>query len=126
MIVRRLILAAVCTGVLATSAVEAGYWDGNDLHVNCNQEADTVDAGICYGYIVGFADALFDFQQTKVFIERFQSVCLPIERIPPNQLIDVVKKYLTDHPESRHQPGTWIVFEALRQTFPCKNQGTRY
>ncbi len=117
---RRLILAAVCAGVLATSAVEAGYRDGNDLHANCNQEADAVDAGICYGYIVGFADALFDFQQTKVFIDRFQSVCLPIERIPSDQLIDVVKKYLTDHPESRHQPGTWIVFEALQQTFPCK------
>jgi Rap1a immunity proteins len=65
----------------------------------------------CYGYIIGVAD-VFDSQNAS-------GVCMPKEAVA-RQVIDVVKKYLTEHPETRDYTAASEVQVALQEAFPCK------
>jgi hypothetical protein len=39
--------------------------------------------------------------------------------VTSDQLADVVKLWLRDHPEKRHLSGSFLVFSALKEKFPC-------
>jgi hypothetical protein len=64
--------------------------------------------GFCEGYIEAHAEALT--YEGKACIEA---------DIDPAQLIAVVNKYLTDHPELWNRGASWLVRNALIQAFPC-------
>jgi hypothetical protein len=44
--------------------------------------------------------------------------------ITNGQLVDVVKKYLEQNPETRHLHRSTLVFRALSGAFPCKQEPT--
>jgi hypothetical protein len=67
-----------------------------------------VKIGFCEGYIEAHAEALT--YEGKACIEA---------DIDPAQLIAVVNKYLTDHPELWNRGASWLVRNALIQAFPC-------
>ncbi|MGU5731432.1 Rap1a/Tai family immunity protein [Aeromonas jandaei] len=64
----------------------------------------------CRGYITGVADVLDGF-----------SFCIP-DRVNRGQNVDVVTKYLRDHPEDRHQDAHTLTAYALSIAFPCQTK----
>ena len=83
------------------------FESGNSLLSACE---DPNQAPRCGGYVAGAADVLAEQNTSKI--------CRPVE-VSIQQLADVVKKYLTDHPETRHYAATVQIFAALRAAFPC-------
>ena len=73
----------------------------------CNQAL--VDTVMCRWYVLGMADALVDAQK----------IC-PSDHVVDQQLALVVKKYLSDHPESFDMDAVELVEDALKKAFPCK------
>src|SRR5688500_17634980 len=62
-------------------------------------------AGNCVGYVWGVAGALDG-----------SSFCLS-KGVQQRQVIDVVKRWLDDHPEVRHFAASCLVAEALKEKF---------
>ena len=73
----------------------------------CNQEL--VDTVMCRWYVLGMADALGDAEK----------IC-PSYGVVDQQIALVVKKYLSDHPESLNRDAVELVEDALKKAFPCK------
>jgi hypothetical protein len=71
--------------------------------------------GLCAGFVVGIADAMSNV--TGVLGRR---ACIPLPAVPRGQVIDVVKRYLEQHPETRHDSAVSLVAQALSEAFPCK------
>ena len=67
-------------------------------------------SGACGGYVLGARDA-FD-ETTKPF-------CVPKGPNIAEQSVETVKRYLRDHPETRHLPASSLVAAALKEKFPC-------
>jgi hypothetical protein len=63
--------------------------------------------GLCDGYILGIADTL----QFLELIDR-------PEEASKQQAVDIVVKYLNDHPETRHKPAHYLVMMALGGAWP--------
>ena len=59
--------------------------------------------------------------KSEVVIER-QLFC-PDPSMENGQIVDVVVKYLKDHPENRHSDAAILVAVALMKTFPCSAKG---
>lgn len=68
----------------------------------------------CAGYVVGVVDTLNLYDTTG---ER--RICLP-QTATGDQVRDIVMRYLTEHPESRHLDGAGGAALALEAAFPCK------
>jgi Rap1a immunity proteins len=111
---RRAILVAVALSVL----IGAGAWDamlGNDLHENCkagprSKGHDTMSAfktGACVGYVMGVASSL-----------EGSAFCFPAG-VEKGQIVDVIKRWLEDHPELRHYAASSLITSALKERFPC-------
>jgi hypothetical protein len=101
--------------------------DGNELYASCQEwernvtvsagnqfmvkpGAKLLDAGTCFGYIVGIVDSI-------PAREGFD----PGPDVRGSQCIDVVLKYLRDHPELRHLPAYALTREALTEAFPQRS-----
>ena len=78
---------------------------GDVLYAFC-----TKSSAYCIGYVAGVVDGDAAEQGT--------TFCLS-DGVNSDQLADVVKLWLRDHPETRHKSGSYLVFEALRAKFPC-------
>ncbi|MBC8267155.1 MAG: hypothetical protein H8E36_00205 [Rhodospirillaceae bacterium] len=113
------IVIALVIGLFEISTAEAGYKEGNDIHRHCSQQESEFYTGVCLGYITGAVDVLSDAKFAGAFINDFEIGCWSIAEIELGQLIDIVKKYLVDHPEERHNIATLIVLSAIREAFPC-------
>ena len=87
------------------------FMTGNDLYARCSTDINDPQGvgnyGFCRGYILGAAD----FYGTYA-AEMGASSCLS-ETVTTQQLIDVVVKYLRDHPEKRHAPASYAVIAAV-------------
>jgi len=92
--------------VLAMRTTTTGFEDGNTLYAKCNENQRIY----CMGYVTGVAD-LLQGQNTN-------GVCLP-QGVVVGQLVDVVKKFLKEHPETRHFTATSEIQVALEGAFPC-------
>jgi hypothetical protein len=77
-----------------------------DHATKCNQAL--VDTVMCRWYVLGMADALIDAEK----------IC-PTDHVIDQQLALVVRKYLSDHPESLDRDGVELVEDALKNAFPC-------
>jgi hypothetical protein len=64
---------------------------------------------MCRWYVLGMSDALVDDEK----------IC-PSHGVVDQQIALVVKKYLSDHPESLNRDAVELVEDALKKTFPCK------
>lgn len=96
----------------ATTAIpaKAGRVMGNDLYGWCKSE--TPDAKYsCFGYITGVSDVLASFITTDMFRH-----CVPSGSTPA-QAVDIVKKYLSEHPENRNWTAEALIAMALKEAW---------
>ena len=89
---------------------------GNRLLESCRSED-----GVCLGWIIGLSDGIAILQivgsSTPGGID-WQPVCTP-KGVSPDQLKDVVVKFLVGHPEKRHEQASLLILEAMRLAWPC-------
>ncbi len=87
------------------------FVSGNELYDWCTSN----NWALCYGFVESAAD-IYTAQNTN-------SACMPTGQsgVTVEQVVDVVKKYLADHPETRNYPAYSIVLVALDRAFPCKS-----
>lgn len=103
--------------VLAVAAVpsigQAQFFPAQKLKDTClkgqRDKSNYVAEWACSGFIIGVSDSAF---VRKV-------VCLP-NGATIGQVVDIVKKYLNDHPEDGHYSAASVVENALRANWPCK------
>jgi Rap1a immunity proteins len=78
---------------------------------------DLLAAQSCAGYLQGAVDA-FEFDKVSGSQRSGASICIP-DDVKSDQTIRVFMKYSDDHPEELHKGATVVVWEAMRQAFPC-------
>jgi hypothetical protein len=103
------LLIAACTITGHTA-----FKDGNNLLNNIN---DTSHVGqmVALGYVMGVADSFSNLVH-----------CAP-SNATAGQVRDMVKNFLVNRPERRHQAADLLVLEVLVQAWPCpksKRSGT--
>src|SRR5690349_3264159 len=103
---------ALAVALLAWSIfpASAAQMDGNGLWDNCNQPNAEFGQGLCFGYIAGIAQMVtFENIEGSTY---FWKSCPP-GGVTYRQYVDVVKKFLLEHPEDRHRPASLLVLMAL-------------
>jgi Rap1a immunity proteins len=105
-----LVLAAI---IGQANAVE-GFVDGNKLLGWCAAQPGPNRLS-CMAYVAGVSDT-FDAAHA---VNNSRS-CTPAAATL-NQIVDVVLKYLNQHPEQRHLPASALVMVAIAEAW-CKSQ----
>lgn len=103
-----IVAAAVCLAPAVGQDIRLTmHVSGNDLYARCttdqSQSTYAADYGFCRGYIYAAADFF-----GTVSAEANRPSCKR-QGVTNNQLVDVVIKYLRDHPEERDRPGVYSV-----------------
>ena len=83
------------------------YISGNTL----NENFIAGGGDFAFGYVIGVHDAAQWTNQPKACIEH---------GVLSGQVRDVVKKWLSDHPEMRNKGGVPIVRQAMAEAWPCR------
>ncbi|WP_161594667.1 Rap1a/Tai family immunity protein [Marimonas lutisalis] len=129
---RSILLASLLNLLITPQPTSAQSVPGNGLYEACTSE-DPALLGFCLGYLVGhiegqfwggllFAQGVGATMETSEFNAFANSVfhhCVPSDA-SNQQLRDVVVKYLSENPASRHEPARYLVWEAYREAFPCE------
>ena len=115
MLVRKAVLAAPLA--MSSSPTLANYLTGKDLYADCSKPQGSFSQGFCSGYISGVVDAIEYYQVSK---GAEKSVCVPKE-VSIGQAKEIVMRYLTQHPDQRTNTASSLVWDALRNAFPCKS-----
>ena len=101
---KRLMIGAAAAALLLSGPARAdgGGYTGNKLFAQCSDTALTLVGayhnGLCLGYIIGVASALTDTH----------TICAPDEATF-QQFNDIANRYLTAHPELRHDAAQSLV-----------------
>jgi hypothetical protein len=106
-----LILLALFASTTARAAGNRTIFDtGNEFLAMC----DDVKNGhtYCLGTAVGYADMLL----------WSGMICAPGRSFPKGQVIDVVIKYVRDHPAERSRAAASLAYDALTDAFPCSQK----
>jgi hypothetical protein len=82
----------------------------NRIMIKTGNASAILQAGECHGYIMGIVDSI-------PAGEGFN----PAPDVLMNQYVDVVYKYLLDHPELRHLTAYELARTALTEAFPTSN-----
>jgi hypothetical protein len=95
------LLIAACTITGHTA-----FKDGNRL-LNDMNDSSTVGQMVALGYVIGVTDS-------------FSSIvhCAP-SNVTAGQVRDMVKNFLVNQPQRRHQAADMLVLEVLVQAWPC-------
>jgi hypothetical protein len=76
----------------------------------------------CIGYIEGLVEGTalaISYAQKVTNIKKIpMPYCLPSE-VENGQIIKIVLKHIQGHPETAHEPTTFLVMVALEKSFPC-------
>ena len=119
---RYAIMILALVGVLALPRPAAAI-TGNEFLERCEKK-DKVNVGWfwCTGYVEGWAEsqiissAFAKAQKTGAM----KWVCFPKGgKMLNTQLVDVLVKYLNNHPEARHQKTMILAHKAFSEAFPC-------
>ena len=89
-----------------------GILNGNQLYDTCTGN-ETLQMH-CIGYVAGVTDAM---GLAKGNLNGWMA-CIP-EGVTAEQLREVVKEMLVEHPETRHQFAAYLVARAVAEAFPC-------
>ena len=89
---------------------------GNFLFSSCNDADLSFAHGWCVGQVSGMAD-MIRLENRERATHYWQS-CIPNDATN-RQLTDVTKKYLKEHPETRHLDSTMLILMAFGRAFPC-------
>jgi hypothetical protein len=112
----------VVLGILAPPAsAEVRNIDGNSLYRHCSVTANqtspenfAMEAWACLGYVTAIMDGLSGGNSING-----KRACIP-PNVNMNQVVDVAKSFITDHPETRHLLAAGLVADALAHAFPCR------
>jgi hypothetical protein len=109
---------AVSLAVLFTAG-EGRAKSGQELNEACSDEI-YFNKGLCSGYINGVFDVaeVFDEDPNKSQWYGGWTACVPAG-VKVGQLVEVVKKWLREHPEDWHYNASSLVAEAFSKTWPC-------
>lgn len=95
--------------------------DGNMLLGWCNTNIHrertgdwALKGGGCFGYLTSIAN----LQMSGAAVGG-RKACIP-PGIDMNQIVDVFRSYLRDHPERRHLLAANLAAEAFASGFPCR------
>ena len=120
---RGLILGlAVGLAVLLTAGEgRAAYNLGQKLNEYCGAEYGSLEWGVCAGYVMGVYDAgkVLDKATDKRQWSGGWTACVP-KGVSAGQLMEVVKKWLREHPSEWHLGAGGLVAEAFDEAFPCR------
>jgi len=102
----------IFASVQQSKAQYGGYYiTGQDLHRVCNSEFDT-DYGYCAGFITGVAEVMISQP-----VGQFRACNHGTVR--SEQLINIVRKYMNNNPDTAAEDGRTIVAKSLSWAFPC-------
>ena len=114
-------LALVMFAVAAAAPSHANsFMTGNELYTRC-QSTLRENIDICSAYIGGVVDGQNVITSTLSINGVF---CEP-EGVTVQQLMDVVARWLRQHPEKRHYTAASLTLEALDDAFPCRSEATQ-
>jgi len=120
MMKRYLTAATVLLAMVITIAQEVGAATvrllGSDLVRDCSASQNYFSYGSCSGYLMGVADMMAQPEWSYP-----AKACFPDE-VVRGQLIAIVKKYISNHPDQLQSPALDIVAAALAQAFPCPSR----
>jgi len=104
----------IAIALMVPAMAYAEFRTGNQLLTEIQSDS-VVERMVSLGYIMAVTDTL-----------RLINHCPP-NNVTAGQLQDMVKNYLTNNPQTRHQPADTLVLTVLRQAWPCANNkgGTR-
>lgn len=97
------------TLLVLSSAAHAEFYSGNDL-LNFLQSSGYSERALALGYIGGVADTLTG-----------ATVCMP-KQVTLGQINDLVKGFLENSPQHRHNSADVIVATVLKTAWPCQRQ----
>jgi Rap1a immunity proteins len=75
----------------------------------------------CLSYIDGVFETMSLIDNLKLKPRGF---CAPKQPVERKQLVRIVRKYITDHPETSSERTVALVWVALSQAFPCFESST--
>lgn len=128
---KNVITAALVCSCAGTAS--ANNLTGNDLHKMCNQnDGNFAYESSCAFWVIGAWEGLKFGAASVLFLARegrnageinadvnaVLKVCAP-ESASWEQQIDIFKKHLIEHPETRHESARTLLIEAGREAFPC-------
>jgi Rap1a immunity proteins len=117
------LLVVFLVAMLCGATVQAESYNGNHLYSglqiaevastpNDQREAYQLTRGFALGFVLGVAEA-----GNKVLF------CMPEQGvIVVQQIQDVVRAYLRDHPADRHESASDLTVRALKAVYPCPVQ----
>jgi hypothetical protein len=113
--------AAIACLQLAPAQAEIRNADGNIVSTWCSTNANrermsdvAMQAGSCLGYL----SSIIDIQSSGSAING-KKACIP-RNADMNQIVDLFKNYVRDHPEKRHLLAANLAAEAFALAFPCR------
>jgi hypothetical protein len=116
-----LLAVAIVMSLFAAGQANAQSRAGADLQKQCKQEVRVSFAagGLCRGYIRGLIDAQSVFASDVKHPPSWELVSCIAPDVTNAQTIEVVVKFLDNHPELLHQPAAVLVMQSLHEAFPC-------
>ena len=89
------------------------FWTGNDLLEALN--GNVVDQIAAKKYVAGASDTLSSLQALGKLPRQ---ICTTTE-VTDQQVADVAKQWLVNHPEARHAVAANLVHASMLTAFPC-------
>ena len=110
----RLVAMAIAVALACLPTAARADLSGNELWNYCIGKNDLM-VFFCNGYVTAIAEAARPYGLGLYALHN----CLPDDSTR-RQTVEVVKRWLDQHPEQRHYPAVILVAKALAEAFPCK------
>lgn len=105
-----ILLSLVLLPTIRAQQEDSGHDDAYRLRDELRKERGDWYHATAEGYVIGVYDSLDYFLGSKF--------CAP-EHVRKGEIVDVVLKYLNDHPEQLHKSRIDVTVDALKASFPC-------
>ena len=121
-----LLLVAVSSFIFSPTIAVAYYVDGNTLLEYCTETIKSFDSqgqgNLCQSCsCTGYINASFDMHEfMTIATGEPQTICMEQENIKNSQRIRIIVKHLRKYPENLHYSGSYLIWGALVEAFPCK------
>jgi len=119
---KKMIIAAIAFIIFeisfSTNVVVGQMVNGNDLKeqynyfINYSKESSIEDDMLSF-HFMGYVNGVVDLA------DRGKFFCFP-KGLSPDQLYNIIGRYLYRHPEELHLGGHILIIQALSEVFPCK------
>jgi hypothetical protein len=110
--------------ILLMPSVILAFETGYDLKKICVERKEAEMELVCHTYIEGVLEGISlgarvtSFDITGEYV-NYKLFCLPKDGTI-GQYVEVIKKYIEDHPENLNEPSAPLISLAIKEAFPCK------